>query len=336
VKGGSVVRALALVCTAFAALLPAGAATAAAPVVQPSGEARIALVIGNAAYRSSPLLNPTNDATDIARRLEELGFKVILKLNADQREMKRSIREFSAALRGGGVGLFYFAGHGVQSRGRNYLLPVSADVQNEYELEDESVDANLVLGAMDAAQTRVNIVILDACRNNPFAKAFRSVQGGLAQMEAARGTLIAFATAPGSVAQDGIGRNGMYTKHVLLSLKEPDTDVERVFKRVAQGVARETAGTQVPWVSSSLTGDFYFMPPAARPAVSAAGAPSGSDTGAIPIVGGHPILLQIELSFWDTIKASGNPEEYEAYLSQYPDGRFAGLAKTRIRSLRSK
>ncbi|MBX3714513.1 MAG: caspase family protein [Burkholderiales bacterium] len=166
----------------------------------------MALVIGSADYRTSPLVNPVNDATDIAKRLEEPGFKVILKLNASQREMKRAIREFSAALRArSGVGLFYFAGHGVQSKGRNYLLPVSADVRNEYELEDESVDANLVIGAMDEAQTRVSLVILDACRNNPLAKSFRSTQGGLAQMEAARGTLIGFATAPGSVAQ-GVSR----------------------------------------------------------------------------------------------------------------------------------
>jgi uncharacterized caspase-like protein len=299
---------------------------------QPSHEARIALVIGNADYRVSPLANPVNDASDIGRRLEELGFRVILRLNASQREMKRSIREFSAALRGrGGVGLFYFAGHGVQSRGRNYLLPVSADVQNEYELEDESVDANLVIAAMDDAQTRVSLVILDACRNNPFAKSFRSTQGGLAQMEAARGTLIAFATAPGSVAQDGPGRNGTYTKHLLASLREPDTDVERVFKRVAQGVSRETAGSQVPWVSSSLTGDFYFALPAARPAAA-----QPTEVPAITTVPGESLLVQVELAFWDSIKASRNPEEYEAYIEQFPYGRFVGLAKARVKALRGR
>jgi hypothetical protein len=336
---------IAAVCLAGATLTAAQGTRAPAAEAQPASEGRIALVIGKSSYRNSPLANPTNDAADIARRLEELGFKVILKLNASQREMKRAIRDFATALRGGGVGLFYFAGHGVQSKGRNYLLPVSADIQNEYELEDESVDANLVIWAMDEAQTRVNIVILDACRNNPFAKSFRSSQSGLAQMEAARGTLIGFATAPGSVAQDGLGRNGIYTKHLLVSLQEPNSDVERVFKRVAQGVSKETGGTQSPWVSSSLTGDFYFIPPAARPAPAMAGGAPGREPGVIPVVAGSqfvlqdagpPLVLQIELSFWESIKASTNPEEYEAYLSEYPNGRFAGLARTRIRFLRGK
>ena len=330
------IRAFTLACLAALGLLGAAAfpppAFAQAPAGQPADEPRVALVIGNADYRVSPLVNPVNDATDIAKRLEELGFKVILKLNASQREMKRAIREFSAALRArSGVGLFYFAGHGVQSKGRNYLLPVSADVRNEYELEDESVDANLVIGAMDEAQTRVSLVILDACRNNPFAKSFRSTQGGLAQMEAARGTLIGFATAPGSVAQDGLGRNGLYTKHLLASLREPETDVERVFKRVAQGVSRETGGSQVPWVSSSLTGDFYFATPAARPAPKPA---APVEIATITPVGGDSLLVQVELAYWDSVKASRNPEEYEAYLEQFPYGRFVGLARARVKALR--
>jgi uncharacterized caspase-like protein len=316
-------RSLAVALLSAMALAPA-LACAADPVPAASGEQRIALVIGNGTYRDAPLLNPPNDAEDVAKRLSELGFRVMLHQNATQRQMKQAIRDFSAALRGGGVGLFYFAGHGVQSRNRNYLLPVSADVQNEYELEDEAVDANLVIGAMDEAETRVNIVILDACRNNPFAKSFRSSRQGLAQMDAAKGSLIAFATAPGSVAADGLGRNGTYTKYLLASLEQPSAEIERVFKRVAQGVSTETRGRQIPWTSSSLTGDFFFAPPAQAP----------KQEMPIAVVGNGQMALAIELAFWDTIKASTMAEDFDEYLLRYPEGQFRGLAKNRLKVLR--
>jgi uncharacterized caspase-like protein len=297
---------------------------------QPESEPRTALVIGNAAYKDAPLVNPVNDAEDVAKRLSDLGFRVMLHLNANQRQMKQAIRSFSTTLKSGGVALFFFAGHGVQSRNRNYLLPVNADVQNEYELEDEAVDANLVIGAMDEAQTRVNIVILDACRNNPFAKSFRSASQGLAQMEAARGSLVAFATSPGSVAADGLGRNGTYSKHLLVSLATPDVEVERVFKRVAQGVSTETRGRQIPWTSSSLTGDFYFVEPGAAPAAPKA------DAKPVPVIGNNSIQLQVELAFWDTIKTSTMAEDFDEYLGRFPDGQFVGLARNRLKALRAK
>ena len=225
----------------------------------PPNEVRRALVIGNAAYKDDPLLNPVNDAGDFARTLESLGFQVTLKTNVSQKQMKQAIREFGQALKtGGGVGLFYFAGHGVQSRGRNYLIPVGASIESEAEIEDESVDANLVLSHMDEAKNRVNIVVMDACRNNPYARSFRSANRGLAPMDAATGSFIAFATAPGSVAADGMGRNGIFTKHLLESLKRPDAEIERVFKRARQDVVLETRGRQTPWESSSLIGDFSF------------------------------------------------------------------------------
>jgi uncharacterized caspase-like protein len=231
--------------------------------ISPRNEQRVALVIGNSAYKESPLRNPVNDAADMAAALGELGFKVTLRTDASQRQMKQALREFAQDLRRGGVGLFYFAGHGVQSKGRNFLIPIGAGVETEAELEDESVDANLVLSYMDEAQNRVNIVVLDACRNNPFARNFRSASRGLAQMEAAKGSFVAFATAPGSVAADGDGRNGLYTQHLLASLKEADGDIDKVFRRVAASVSTMTGGKQVPWVASSLTGDFYFRIPAA-------------------------------------------------------------------------
>ena len=240
-------------------------------LAQPAAEPRVALVIGNGGYDFDRLKNPVNDAIDMAEALKPFGFKVILRTDATQRQMKRALRDFRAELSRGGVGLFYYAGHGVQSRGRNYLIPVGADIERESDIEDESVDANLVLAYMEEAGTRVNIVILDACRNNPFSRSFRSANRGLAIMETvAKGTFIAYSTAPGSVASDGEGRNGLYTKHLLTSLREPDSDIERVFKRVRSGVADETRNLQIPWDSSSLLGDFRFRLERPKPVPAAA------------------------------------------------------------------
>lgn len=296
------------------AALPLGAAAQRNLAVE-STEQRVALVIGNAAYRDSPLANPVNDATDVASALRRFGFKVILRRNAGTREMRQAIREFGGELRRAEVGLFYFAGHGVQVRGNNYLVPVGADIQSEADAEDLAIDANYALRTMEEAQVKVSIVILDACRNNPFARGFRSGARGLAQMNAATGSVIAFSTAPGSVAADGSGRNGTYTKHLLASLRQPDTDLLKVFQRARANVVKETAGKQTPWESTSLIGDFYFRPPAA------AGAPAAHNPAAI------------ELAFWASIKDSTNAEELRAYLEQYPKGLFSSLARTRLKAL---
>src|SRR5215475_6624622 len=193
---------------------------------------RVALVIGNAAYKSSPLSNPVNDARDMARVLRELGFEVIYKENASQTDMKSSIREFGASIRASDVALFYYAGHGAQVKGENYLIPVNAVITKEEEVEYESVNAGFVLAQMANAQNKLNIVILDACRNNPFARSFRSAASGLAQMNAPAGTIIAYATEPGSVAADGAGRNGLYTEELLKAMRAPGLKIEDVFKRV--------------------------------------------------------------------------------------------------------
>ena len=220
---------------------------------------RIALVIGNGSYANAPpLKNPTNDAADMADALTKLGFNVARGIDLNQRQMKAMIREFGQKLKGGGQGLFYFAGHGVQLRGRNYLIPVDASIQSEADVEDQGVDANLIMGLMDEAGNALNVVILDACRNNPFGRSFRSVSNGLAQMDAPSGTLIAYATAPGSVASDGSVRNGLYTQELLKNMAVPGLSIEEVFKRVRIAVRNATAGKQTPWESSSLTGDFFF------------------------------------------------------------------------------
>lgn len=232
------------------------------PVKPPSGnEQRLALVIGNSAYKSSPLRNPVNDARAMATALSETGFQVTLIEDAGRATMRRVIRDWGDQLARGGVGLFYYAGHGMQIRGRNYLIPVTADVQREDEVEDESVDVNTVLAKMESAKNMLNLVILDACRNNPFQRSFRSVAQGLAQMDAPTGTLISFATAPGSVAADGTGDNGLYTSHLLRAIRTPGLPIEQLFKQVRIGVTKDTGDKQVPWESSSLRGDFYFLPP---------------------------------------------------------------------------
>jgi caspase domain-containing protein len=244
------------------------------PTAAATQEQRIALVIGNGQYKESPLLNPANDARAIAQALTRSGFRVVQKENIGRAEMQVALREFGDALKAGGVGLFYYAGHGMQVKGRNFLIPVDANIEREDEVAYNSVDANQVLDKMEAANNRLNIVILDACRNNPFARSFRSSGAGLAQMEAPVGTLVAFATAPGSVASDGQGKNGLYTQHLLRAMLRPGLKIEDVFKRVRAGVRRDSKGRQVPWENTSLEGDFVFVSqPPARPAAAVAPGP---------------------------------------------------------------
>jgi hypothetical protein len=222
---------------------------------------RFALVIGNANYANGMLRNPVNDARAMASKLEGLGFKVLLRENLNREQMYQAIEEFSKKLKAGGVGLFYYAGHGMQIRGKNFLIPVDADIQREDDIEFRGVDANLVLSRMDEARNRVNILVLDACRNNPFSRNNRSANYGLAHMEAPKGTLIAFSTAPGTLAKDGSGTNSIYTRNLVETLSKPGIPVEEVFKEVRIAVARETHDQQIPWESTSLMGDFYFVPP---------------------------------------------------------------------------
>lgn len=220
---------------------------------------RTALIIGNSDYKTSPLKNPLNDAEDIAYELQRLGFKVQLGKNMNKKDMFFAIREFGKEIKQGGVGLFYYAGHGMQVHGKNFLIPVGADIHSEDEVEYEAIDAGLILRKMEAAGNPMNIVMLDACRDNPFARSFRSAQKGLAQMDAPSGSLIVYATAPGSVAADGDGRNGTFTKNFLGHVRNPDLEVGQMLKRVRAGVQKDTSGKQVPWESSSLVGDFYFV-----------------------------------------------------------------------------
>jgi len=244
---------------------------------QAAAEARTALVIGNGAYKDAPLKNPVNDARDIAQTLKALGFNVTLLTDATHQQMDAAVRDFGKALRQGGTGLFYFAGHGVQVGGENYLVPVGATIASEADVKFGCLNAGLVLGKMEDAGNGLNVIILDACRNNPFARSFRSAELGLAKMDAPTGSLIAYATAPGSVAADGAARNGVYTEQLLKHLRTPGLPITDLFMRVRMGVVAATGKKQVPWEASSLTGYFYFggegQPGQAQPMLSLPAAP---------------------------------------------------------------
>ena len=269
-------------------LMALAAAAAMATATATAAETRIALVIGNSNYASGPLPNPANDAQMMADTLSKLGFDVIARRNADQNTMKRAIQDFGSRLEKGGpsaVGLFYYAGHGVQLNGRNYLIPTTAQIDREGDVEIEAVSADWVIEQMRYARNRLNIVILDACRNNPFTRSMRSVDHGLATMDAPAGILIAYSTAPGAVAMDGNGRDSPYTEALSQAMRDLHEPVEQVFKHVRVGVMSATANKQVPWESSSLTGDFYFAGAntagVAAPSASTVSDDSSKDSGGI-------------------------------------------------------
>lgn len=295
------------------------------PKSDATNEARIALVIGNSRYKNGPALrNPGNDAQAMAARLKTLGFDVILRTDSTQKDMNRAITRFGEKLSRGGVGLFYYAGHGLQVRGKNFLIPVDAEIEGEPAVRSESVDIDLVLEQL--AATRIGVVILDACRNNPFEHRFRSGSGnGLAQVDAPKGVLIAYATAPGKVAADGTGQHGLYTSELLHALDQPGRRIEDVFKQVRIKVSGATNDQQIPWESSSLTGDFYFSSPAL-------GEMSAGTAGNIAPGGETPPAL-VELEMWRSVKDSDNASDYEEYLRHYPSGEFADLAHARIKRL---
>ena len=222
---------------------------------------RTALIIGNGSYNTARLRNPSNDAEDMAKKLRELGFTVNLLKDAGKGEIDSAVRSFAASLESKkGVGLFYYAGHGMQIDGQNYLIPVDADIDAEDEIAYKGYNVGQVLEKMESAGNPTNIVILDACRDNPFARSFRSSSRGLSVVEAPQGSLIVYATAPGDTAAEGRGRNGIFTGAFLKNIERTGVDVELLMRDVRAEVISETDGKQIPWSSSSLTEPFYFAP----------------------------------------------------------------------------
>ncbi len=228
-------------------------------ILAKENQRRIALVVGNSNYRNQGVLpNPLNDANDMAEALEALGFEVVKVVDGDKKAMDTALEKFASQLDRGGVALFYYAGHGIQVDGENYLIPVDAVLNNEKDVNYEALPVGKVQNTME--YTDVKIIILDACRNNPFGRRWtRSTQNpGLAQINGLTGSFIAFATSPGKYAEDGNGKNGTFTSYILKYIKMPNLSIDDLFKQVRQDVSSATDKRQVPWVSTSLIGDFSF------------------------------------------------------------------------------
>lgn len=224
---------------------------------------KVALVLGNSNYKSVPALrNPANDAAAIAEVLKGFGFAVTLKLDGILEDMQAATRTYIQLLdESRGVGLFYYAGHGLQLSWTNFLVPVDAAIRKVEDVQTRCVDLSGLMHGLRKATNPMNIIILDACRENPFERDFKVSNRGLTQMDTPNDTLLAYATAPGNVASDGEGANGLYTEVLLKEIRTPETRVEDVFKRVRLNVRRRTRGAQVPWESTSLEEDFWFIPP---------------------------------------------------------------------------
>ncbi|GAB2185530.1 caspase family protein [Roseibium sp. LAB1] len=280
-------------------------------------EPRLALVVGNGAYTTvTPLDNPVNDADLMANALREVGFDVTLVTDSNQNEMITAISRFGSRLRAAGedaTGLFYYAGHGVQSFGANFLLPVDIELQDAADLSLVGVPAQAVLRQMFSARNRTNIVILDACRNNPFVSIPDLSDNGLAEMKAPRGTFLAYSTAPGDIALDGTGGNSPFTEALARHMPTPGMPVETLFKAVRVDVLKETGNQQTPWDTSSLTVDFQFVP---------AKAPSAEEVE----------LRQI----WDSVKLSKDPLQVLLFLRAHPDSRYSGEARKLLTALMEK
>jgi hypothetical protein len=285
---------------------------------------RVALIVGNSDYVNVPrLANPANDARLVADTLRGLGFSVVggaAQLNLDESRFRQLVRDFGAQLQGADVGLFYYAGHGVQVRGANYLVPVGANPTKEADVDFQMLDAGLVLRQMESAGTKLNLVILDACRNNPFGgRGLRGTDPGLAQMRAPEGTLISFATQPGNVAADGTDGHSPYTKALTQMMRQPGLDIFRTFNEVGLAVSRATGGAQQPWVSlSPITGDFFFQPAPASATPAAAIGPSEAERA------------------WSNVKDSASPVVLEAFIRRYGDSFYADLARARLNEVKTE
>lgn len=236
-------------------LIPPGLLEAAKGIDAP----RIALVIGNSKYPDSPLTNPLNDANAMCKELKVLGFDAQILLDSNLKDLRAAIQAYGVRIaKSKAVGLFYYAGHGVQLAWRNYLIPVDANIDRVDDIPKQTFELNNMLLALNKAQNPMNIIILDACRDNPFGKKLPTEQKGLSQFDAPNNSLLCYATAPGNVASDGSGVNGLFTENLLREMRDPDAKIEDVFKRVRLKVRLASKGQQIPWESTSLEDDFYF------------------------------------------------------------------------------
>jgi uncharacterized caspase-like protein len=280
---------------------------------------RLALVIGNSAYQNAPLVNPANDAKAVGDLFTQAGFTVDSRLDATRDDMLAAIERFGAAAKGSAAKLvvFYYAGHGAQLEWRNYLLPVDAVVEKQEHMKQRCIDLGLLLSQFSAAKDKTFVLILDACRNNPFGNVYRPEQKGLSQFDAPVGSLLAYSTSPGHVASDGDGQNGLYTENLVRELSRRGTRIEDALKRVRLNVRLASHGAQIPWESTSLESDVFILN------------------------GEHKTLSEAELeelieadvTEWARIKSSRKVDDWVNYLRTFPNGRFAEIAQMRLSRL---
>ncbi|CAL8973802.1 hypothetical protein RHODGE_RHODGE_02973 [Rhodoplanes serenus] len=302
---------------------------------------RVALVIGNGAYRhATPLPNPPNDAADVAAMLRRIGFTVIEGRDLDKHGLEDKIRAFGRALDQSRVALFFYAGHGLQVSGKNYLVPIDARLERPGDLSFETVEVGQVLGQMEA-DARVNLVFLDACRDNPLARSLARSLGtrsaavgtGLASIQSAVGTLIAYATQPDNVALDGSGRNSPFTTALLKHVPTPGLDIAVLMRRIRADVVAETRSRQVPWDHSSLIGDVVLVPAATTappPTPPVAGLPVQ------PAPSSTARSQDAEIAYWNSVKDSGDVAQLRSYVAAFPGGTFVALAELRIREIENR
>ncbi len=292
-------------------------------IAQAPIDIRIALVIGNSAYPSSPLVNPANDALAMGEALRKLGFQVETVLDADNALLKQSVSELIAKLKGrNGMAVLYYAGHGVQINYDNYLIPIDAKIRLESDIASQSINANELLASLTTSSHRLSVMILDACRDNPFKD--KASFAGLSPRDAPAGALIAYATEPGNVAQDGDekSKNGLYTQYLLKELNRPETSINEVFKRVRFAVRRASQGQQIPAYTNGLDSDYNF---------------SDGFEKIKPDLEARAKRFGIEKAHWDRIKTSKNPEDYYDYIDLYPNSGIGELAQAVLERLeRSK
>jgi uncharacterized caspase-like protein len=300
-------------------------------------EKRVALVIGNSAYQNTAVLkNPRSDAEDMSIALKRLGFEVISGYDLDDRGMAQKVRDFARALDGADTGLFFYAGHGLQAKGQNYLLPVNAALKTESDLDFETLPLDLVMKQMQRT-ARVSLVFLDACRDNPLTRSLRAgsrsvaVGTGLARVEEAAGMMISFSTQPGNVALDGTGRNSPFTKALLKHIDTPGATIGDMMIDVRKQVIADTAERQIPWENSSLTGKFYFRPGAQVAAVDASAPPSAQ---AEPRKDAMDVSdAALDHTFRTSIVNSNDPTLYREYLRRFPTGTYVSIAEAKLQAL---
>jgi len=288
---------------------------------------RIALVVGNSSYTNiQSLPNPANDSKLMSQALRKLDFEVVAVSDVDFIGMRRAVKEFGRKLRAAGkdaVGLFYYAGHGVQAQGANFLIPLGAEVADEADLEIEAISASDVLAQMEAAGNSLNMVILDACRNNPYKAKLRSNSRGLARVNAASGSLVAFAAAPGQVAADGAGDNSPYTKALVKAMQIPGLSVEQMFKKVRVSVEAQTNNQQTPWEESSLRGEFYFNPKKAKP--------EHQTVSQTPTTQTPRSEVDQAAREWETIQNTRSTAVLKTFIKRYPTSIFAEYARITLK-----